>query len=169
MTNLLATRQLKTRFGTFTEYMFDNEAIALVMGDVATTEVITRIHSSCLSGHGFNSVECQCREEMEESQRIIQEAGKGIVVWLEQEGKGNGHLAVMQTQALKDEGVAQADAYERLGFSKDARSFEPAAEVLKYLSVESIVLLSGSSRKADELKKHGVNVAGLRSLDIEIG
>jgi GTP cyclohydrolase II len=166
MINQLAARPLRTTFGTFTEYMYSNEAIALVMGDVeGVDDVLCRIHSSCLSGHAFNSVECQCREEMEISQEIIQKAGRGVVIWLEQEGRGNGHLAVMKSTELKKQGMGQTEAYISLGYSADSRSIEAAADALKALGVGSIRLLSESTTKADALRKCGIKISGLKRLE----
>ena len=95
----LTERDLKTRFGNFREILYydgQTESIALVMGEVENAEnVLCRIHSACVSAHVFNSVECECREEMETSQALIERAGKGVIVYLDQEGKGNGHLALM--------------------------------------------------------------------------
>ena len=83
----LAERELKTKFGIFSEILYYDgqaESIALVMGDVACGEnVLCRVHSSCISAHVFNSIECECREEMETSQAMIEQAGKGIIIWLD--------------------------------------------------------------------------------------
>lgn len=82
---------LKTKFGTFLEVLYydgQKESVALVMGDISNSEnVLCRIHSSCLSAHVFNSIECDCREQMEMAQFIIEQEGRGIIIWLEQEGE----------------------------------------------------------------------------------
>lgn len=162
MTTLLGQRELKTRFGTFIEQMFENDVIVLTKGEISGQEaVLCRIHSSCLSGHAFASVECECLAEMEYSQRKIEETGQGIIIWLEQEGRGNGHLAVMQSTELKKRGMSQTEAYKSLGYPVDARSFEPAAEVLRELGAKSIRLLSASAKKAEELGRLGVVVSRL--------
>src|SRR4028119_208440 len=97
----LAERDLKTKFGNFREILYydgQSESIALVMGETEAQEnVFCRIHSSCVSAHVFNSIECECREEMETSQSLIEQKGQGIIIWLDQEGKGNGHLALMKS------------------------------------------------------------------------
>src|SRR4030095_6117049 len=97
----LAERNLKTKFGIFKEILFydgQKESIALVKGDIAGKEnVLCRVHSSCISAHIFNSIECECREEMGISQGLIEKAGKGVIIWLDQEGKGNGHLALIKS------------------------------------------------------------------------
>ena len=102
----LAESSVKTKFGEYREILFydgQKEVIALVMGDVLGAEdVLCRVHSSCIYGHNFNSIECDCREQMEISQQLIQKQGIGIIIWLEQEGKGNGHFALMQSKIHKN-------------------------------------------------------------------
>ena len=96
----IAEGNLKTKFGEYREYLFYDglkESIALVMGDCEGAEdVLCRVHSSCIFAHVFNSIECDCREQMEISQQLINEAGRGVIIWLDQEGKANGHFALLQ-------------------------------------------------------------------------
>lgn len=164
----LTERDLQTKFGTFREILYydgQKESIALVMGDIETEEnVICRVHSACVSGHVFNSVECECQAEMETAQSAIQKAGKGVIIYLEQEGKGNGHLALMASIPYKKAGMKQAEAYEKAGFEKDARSFRPAAEILADLKVKSIVLLTDNPKKADDLRNWSIEVSETKAL-----
>lgn len=159
----LTERDLQTKYGMFREILYydgQKESIALVMGNIENGEdVICRVHSACVSGHVFNSVECECQAEMEAAQSAIQAAGKGVIIYLEQEGKGNGHLALMASIPYKKAGMKQSEAYEKAGFEKDARSFRPAAEILKDLKVKSVVLLTENAGKADDLRKFGVVVS----------
>ena len=161
----LATRELKTKFGSYTEFLYydgQKESIALVMGDVENGEnIFCRVHSHCIGAHVFNSIECTCREEMEGSQALIEREGRGIVIWLDQEGKGNGHLALMESIPYKKE-FGQAEAYVKAGYSPDARSYRPAADILKDLKVRSIILLSNSSEKADDLRQVSITVTGVQ-------
>lgn len=164
MIKRLASRKLKTKFGTFTEILYydgQRESIALVMGDVAGAEnVLCRVHSHCVGAHVFNSIECTCREEMEAAQRKIEDAGRGVIIWLDQEGKGNGHLALIESIPFKKE-HGQARAYELAGYQADARSYRPAAQILEDLAVKSIVLLANSESKADALREQLVIVQRL--------
>lgn len=163
----LTERDLRTHFGTFREILFydgQRESIALVVGDVRGDDVLCRVHSACISGHVFASAECECRAEMETAQRLIEEAGRGVIVYLDQEGKGNGHLALMASIPFKLAGLKQGEAYERAGFEKDARSFRPAAEILQELGVGSVVLLTDNEGKADELRNAGIAVNAVRPL-----
>lgn len=161
----LGTRELRTKFGTFAEHLFYDgqcESIALVMGAVdGIDEVLCRIHSHCIGAHVFNSIERECREEMEAAQRMIQEAGRGMIIWLDQEGKGNGHLALIESMKYKEE-FGQAEAYVRAGYARDARDYWPAAAIIEHFGIKSITLMSGSNSKADELRKLGTKVARLQ-------
>ena len=169
MIKRLASRELKTKFGTFTEFLYydgQKESIAIVVGDIADGEnILCRVHSHCISAHVFNSIECTCREEMEAAQIAIQSEGRGVIIWLDQEGKGNGHLALIESIPFKKE-FGQAKAYEMAGYKADARSYSPAAQILKDLNVKSIVLLANSESKADELRKQFVNISGTRPLEL---
>lgn len=159
----LTERNLETKFGDFREILYydgQSESIAIVMGNVENeADVLCRVHSSCITGHVFNSIECDCREQMEMSQAMIQKAGKGIVIYLDQEGKGNGHLALMASIPHKKAGMKQSDAYKQAGFEADARSFRPAAEILTDLKTKSVVLLTDNAKKADDLREFGVVVS----------
>lgn len=167
----LAERNLKTKFGTYREILYydgQKESLALVMNDIAGKEnVLCRVHSHCTGAHIFNSVECECREEMECSQFLIEKEGRGIVIWLDQEAKGNGHLALIESTKYKLQGDAQPLAYQKAGFSADARSYRPAAEILADLRVKSIVLLANSASKADALREASINVSNVKTVTID--
>lgn len=167
MIKRLGERDLKTKFGTFREVLYydgGRESIALILGDVAAQEnVLCRVHSACIGGHIFNSIECECADEMATAQAAIQKAGRGIIIYLDQEGKGNGHLALIESMKYKEE-FGQAEAYVRAGFKADARDYRPAAEILAELGVKSIELMSGSNGKADELTKNGITVSSVRNI-----
>ena len=167
----LTERDLKTKFGIFREILYydgQTEAIALVMGDVAgKKDVLCRIHSSCISAHVFGSVECECREEMEISQKMIERAGQGVVIYLEQEGKGNGHLALMASIPYKKAGLSQSEAYQKAGFQAEARSFRAAAEILSDLKVKSVVLLTNNAAKADDLRKASISVSATKEMMLD--
>jgi GTP cyclohydrolase II len=164
----LAERELRTAYGTFKEVLYYDgqaESIAIVMGDVAGgKDVLCRIHSHCISAHVFNSIECQCREEMAAAQAMIEQEGRGVIIWLDQEGKGNGHLALIESISYKKAGRSQGEAYKKAGFEADARSFRPAAEILADLEVASIILLTNSQEKADSIRVASMDVSGTRGL-----
>ncbi|HKX82886.1 MAG TPA: hypothetical protein VJL58_01590 [Pyrinomonadaceae bacterium] len=165
----LGERDLRTKFGTFKEILYydgQKESIAIVMGDVADQEnVLCRVHSHCIGAHIFNSIECTCREEMETAQAMIQSEGRGVIVWLDQEGKGNGHLALIESIPFKKE-LGQAEAYIKAGYKADARNYRAATEILDDLKVRSIVLLSDSEGKVDDLRKESIKVSSARNLEL---
>lgn len=170
MNNRLAQREILTKFGSFVEILFYDgqaESIALVMGEISAGEnVLCRIHSACIGGHVFNSLECECAAEMAAAQKAIQDEGRGIVIYLDQEGRGNGHLALMASIPFKKAGLSQSEAYVAAGFKADARSYRPAAEILHELGVRSIVLLTTNSAKADDLRKESIDITSIRRLAV---
>jgi GTP cyclohydrolase II len=163
----LAERELRTKYGAFREILYydgQQESIALVMGDVSgVDDVLCRVHSHCIGAHVFNSVECTCREEMAAAQAVIQQEGSGVIIWLDQEGKGNGHLALIGSIPFKKE-LGQAEAYVKAGYQADARNYRPAAEILADLNVRSIVLLANSEGKAKDLRNEAITVSEVRPL-----
>lgn len=165
----LAERDLKTKYGTFREVLYydgQKESIVLVMGEVeGREEVLCRVHSACISGHVFNSIECDCREQFEAAQAAIEKEGRGVIVWLDQEGKGNGHLALMLSIEHK-KAFGQSKAYEKAGYKADARSYRPAAEILADLGVKSVIMLTGNPNKADDLRNESVIVAGTKNISL---
>jgi GTP cyclohydrolase II len=162
----IAEGNLKTKYGEYHEILFYDglkESFALVMGNIENEEgILCRVHSSCIFGHHFNSIECDCREQMEISQQLIHKEGKGIVIWLEQEGKGNGHYALLKSAVHKKKGIPQAEAYEAVGFQKDARDFRVAADILKELNVKSVRMLTNNQKKVETLTQHGIDVVGIK-------
>lgn len=160
----MAEGDLQTKYGKYHEILFydgQKESIALVMGEVAgAEEVLCRVHSSCLFAHAFNSIECDCREQMAISQQLIERAGRGVIIWMDQEGKGNGHFALLKSVEHKRKGLAQADAYEAVGFKRDARDFRAAGEILRALGVKSVCMLTNNPKKVKTLTDQGIEVVG---------
>jgi 3,4-dihydroxy 2-butanone 4-phosphate synthase/GTP cyclohydrolase II len=100
---------------------------------------------------------------MEASQGLIQSDGRGVIIWLDQEAKGNGHLALIESIPFKKE-FGQAEAYRRAGYKSDARSYASAAQILNDVDVTSIVLLANDAKKADKLRTEGISVSDTRTL-----
>lgn len=169
----IAEGNLKTKYGEYHEILFydgQKESFALVMGNVSgEEEVLCRVHSSCIFAHHFNSIECDCREQMEISQQLIQKEGKGVIIWLDQEGKANGHFALLKSKEHKKSGLSQAESYKAVGFKEDARDFTKAAEILKELSVKSIRMLTNNPKKTATLTQHGVKVISTMAITIDPG
>jgi GTP cyclohydrolase II len=167
----LAEAPLHTKFGTFLEILYydgQQESIAIVMGDVRQRDnVLCRLHSHCVSAHLFNSTDCDCREQMELAQAMIEQQGAGVIIWLDQEGRGNGHLALLRSRALQAQGLSQTEAYVQLGYAADARQYASAAAILQDLGVTSVVLMTNSPHKIDSLRAAGIAIAGTRPLILE--
>ena len=159
----LAEGTLKTRYGEFKEVLYydgQKETIAMILGDICDgEEILCRVHSSCIYGHYFNSVECDCQEQMDISQQLIQRAGKGIIILMEQEGKGNGHFALLNSIKFKRFGVKQGNAYVKAGFKSDDRDFSSAAKILKDQGVESVRMLTNNPDKVNTLLDIGIKVS----------
>ena len=168
----IAECPLQTKFGAFQKQLYydgKKESVALILGEVnGHKNVLCRIHSACISAHAFNSIECDCREQMEISQKIIQKTGRGIIIWLEQEGKGNGHFALMQSMQYKQAGMTQSDAYMAAGFKRDNRDFGQSAAILKQLGIESVIILTNNPSKIHEIRESGVSVAGSQEIQIDM-
>jgi GTP cyclohydrolase II len=161
-----AVADLPTRFGRFRIVAFWNnrdgkEHIALVHGDVLGAEqVLTRLHSECLTGDALGSLRCDCRDQLGVAlQRIAQEPC-GVLLYLRQEGRGIGLLNKVRAYALQDRGLDTVDANLALGFRDDERDYAVAAHMLASLTVRSVRLLTNNPRKVAELEKHGITVAG---------
>jgi GTP cyclohydrolase II len=134
------------------------EAVALVMGDVRSTPPLVRIHSQCLTGDVFGSLRCDCRDQLEMAMGLIAEAGAGVLLYEQQEGRGIGLMAKLQAYQLQDEGLDTVEANERLGFKADQREFALPAEILKALGISEVRLLSNNPDKVAALERGGVRV-----------
>jgi len=167
----LAEAPLHTGFGTFLEILYydgQQESIAIVMGDVRQHDnVLCRLHSHCVSAHLFNSIDCDCREQMELAQAMIEQQGAGVIIWLDQEGRGNGHLALLRSRALQAQGLSQTEAYVQLGYAADARQYASAAAILQDLGIKSVVLMTNSPHKTGSLQVAGITIADTRPLVLE--
>lgn len=172
-TRRLAERELKTKFGTWQEVLYydgKSECIALIYGTVKNrTGVPVRVHSDCISAHVFNSVECDCREQLSMAQAFIQSHGHGAILWLDQDGRGNGHLALMLAARMAAQDLmSQTEAYSRLGYSPDFRHYGQAASIIEDLGIESIDLLSNSPDKEQGLREYGISVARTVSISLDL-
>ncbi|TDD32000.1 GTP cyclohydrolase [Actinomadura sp. KC06] len=173
MIKRLAERPLRTAFGVWREILYydgQDQLIVLVLGDVdGASDVPCRIHSDCISAHVFNSVECDCREQFISAQVFIKEQGCGVIIWLDQDGRGNGHMALMLAASLAErESIPQTEAYVRLGYAADRRTYNAAAAVLHDLRVGSVLLLSDSPGKAEGLTDRNIAVSGMHSVAVDL-
>ena len=154
--------QLPSRFGKFRIAAFltsdgQNHA-ALVLGK-PTKDALVRIHSECLTGDVFHSLRCDCRGQLEKAIAMIVKEGKGIIVYLRQEGRGIGLYNKIKAYKLQEQGMDTVEANEKLGFKADQRDFRIAAEIIRYLGVESIRLMTNNPLKVFEMAKAGIFVS----------
>jgi GTP cyclohydrolase II len=142
-------------------------AVALVMGDIHSAPPIVRIHSQCLTGDVFHSLRCDCRLQLELALKTITEAGRGILLYEQQEGRGIGLMAKLKAYELQDQGLDTVEANIELGYKADCREFELPAEVLKLLGVHAVRLITNNPEKVEALESAGVRVVERISAAVE--
>jgi len=142
-------------------------AIALVLGDIHTPQPpIVRIHSQCLTGDVFHSLRCDCRQQLELALAAIADAGRGILLYENQEGRGIGLMAKLQAYELQDQGLDTIEANLELGFEADCRQYELPAAILKLLGVPSVRLITNNPEKVAALEAVGITVAERLSAEV---
>jgi GTP cyclohydrolase II len=140
--------------------------VALVMGDIHSTPPLVRIHSQCLTGDVFHSLRCDCRLQLELALTKITEAGAGILLYEQQEGRGIGLMAKLRAYELQDHGRDTVEANEELGYAADCRAFELPAEVLKLMGVSSVRLITNNPEKVAALESGGITVSERVSAEV---
>ncbi|MBI3183541.1 MAG: GTP cyclohydrolase II [Myxococcales bacterium] len=159
-----AEAELPTEHGSFRMLVFKDkrngrEQVALVRGEVAGLEgVPVRIHSECLTGEAFGSLRCDCREQLSRAMKLISQNGHGVVVYLRQEGRGIGLGNKIKAYALQSDGADTYEANRLLGFPDDLREYGAAAEILRFLQVRSVDLVTNNPMKIAGLVEEGVPV-----------
>jgi 3,4-dihydroxy 2-butanone 4-phosphate synthase/GTP cyclohydrolase II len=160
----VAEARLPTPFGEWRIVGYRNdvdahEHVALVHGDVAGgEEVLVRMHSRCLTGDVFHSKRCDCGWQLDRAMELIEKAGRGVVVYLDQEGRGIGLLNKLKAYALQDQGADTVEANERLGFKPDLRDYGIGAQILLDLGLRSIRVLTNNPKKLVGLEGYGLRV-----------
>jgi GTP cyclohydrolase II len=141
--------------------------VALVMGDIYSTPPLVRIHSQCLTGDVFGSLRCDCRLQLEMALGAIAEAGAGILLYEQQEGRGIGLMAKLKAYELQDQGMDTVEANVELGFAADCRAYELPGEVLKLLGVSAVKLMTNNPEKVAALESAGIAVVERVSAEVE--
>jgi GTP cyclohydrolase II len=143
-------------------------AVALVMGDVVSAGAapIVRIHSQCLTGDVFHSLRCDCRQQLELALATIADAGAGILLYENQEGRGIGLMAKLQAYELQDQGMDTIEANLELGYQADCREYELPAAILQMLGVTQVRLITNNPEKVAALEAVGIRVVERISAEV---
>jgi GTP cyclohydrolase II len=143
------------------------EAVALVMGDIHSGPPLVRIHSQCLTGDVFHSMRCDCRQQLELALSMITQAGAGVLIYEQQEGRGIGLMAKLQAYELQDRGLDTVEANVQLGYDNDYRAYKLPAEMLRQLGVHEVRLISNNPEKVAALENAGIKVVERVSAEVE--
>lgn len=141
-------------------------AVALVMGDIHAAPPIVRIHSQCLTGDVFHSLRCDCRQQLELALATIANAGTGILLYEQQEGRGIGLMNKLRAYELQDKGLDTIEANLELGYEADCRHFELPAAILKAINIPAVRLITNNPEKVEALEQAGIQVVERISAEV---
>ena len=162
--DLVTRAKMPTKYGEFeivgfVDRLSNDHHLALVMGDIGgTSPVLTRVHSECLTGDGLGSSRCDCGEQYKKAMEDIAKEGRGVLVYLRQEGRGIGLINKLKAYELQDRGYDTVDANIALGFPADLRDYSIASKILERLGISKVKLMTNNPDKIEGLEKFGIEV-----------
>ena len=164
---------MPTKHGDFVAHVYvntlnDEHHVALVKGDIGNGEdILVRVHSECLTGDAFGSYRCDCGSQLKAAMQQIEACGRGVLLYMRQEGRGIGFVNKLRAYELQDEGLDTIEANLALGFPEDAREYYIGVQILKDLGVKKVKLLSNNPLKLEQVEKYGIKI--IERVPIQVG
>ena len=171
----VAEADFPSRFGKFRIFGYEghyttgvDECVVLCMGNITSGAPLVRVHSQCLTGDVFHSLRCDCRSQLEFALAKIGQAGAGVLIYEQKEGRGIGIMNKLRAYELQDRGADTVEANEQLGFEADLRDYELPGAILHDLGVQRVRLMSNNPKKIEAIEKAGVEVVERVPVEVEI-